>query len=446
MVLARSVDAALQAFETRVASPEMVQRAARAVDAARERGVARDIVGDIQARRLRQTVAHVAERSPFYRKLFQRVRVSPSSVGSPDDLRRLPFTTADDIRDARRFLCVGEDELAAVFTSAGSTGEPKQVYYTLPELERITNLSALALRVQHRGRLHALIALPMQHGLWIGSAMARNIIRRAGGLPLPVGAGDPEETLAWMRRLEPNVVVSSPSYMTVLTQAARKGGYRRELDRIVLGGEMLREEQRAALEGYWGGRILDSYGTTEIGGAQTISLPGCHGFHLNDFHLVTEIVDPQTGEPAEEGELVFTTIRREAMPLLRYRSGDRARWVDCPDRIPLAAVKLLGRVDDLIVAGDLNLYGSVIADAVTDIPGAGRRVRLRVSTVDLVDHLAVDVEGDEVSEDSVRKGLFSVYPEARASVESGQLVVEIATGVDLSDQIKALKIVDRRGE
>ena len=444
MILAQTIDVALQAFETKIARPNRVLQAAQVIDSFLDRGVDATVVRDIQARRLQKTVQYAVERSTFYRELFERSGVSPDTIRDSEDLQVLPFTTSEDIRDFRAFLCVSDDELAAVFTTAGSTGDPKQVYYTLEELERITNFSALALRVRHRSKLRTLIALPMRHGLWMGSATAENIMRRAGGLPIPVGAGDPRDTIGWMQRFGPNLVASSPSYMTALTEEAQRAGYQRPLDVIMLGGEMLTDEQEAAFRDYWGAEIIDSYGTTEIGGAQTISLPACRGFHLNDFHLVTEIVDPHSGQAADEGELVFTTIRREAMPLLRYRSGDRARWVECPDRIPLPAVELLGRIDDMIVAGDVNLYGRVLAEALTEVPGTGRRVRIEVDKVDMVDELTIYVEGEEVSEESVREAIFSVYPQARTSVEAGQLLFDVAAGTDLSDQIKALSVVDSR--
>ncbi|MGM0401287.1 MAG: phenylacetate--CoA ligase family protein [Chloroflexota bacterium] len=444
MILARTIAAALQTFESRVANPALIKRAARGIDAALERGVEIDVVRKIQAQRLRETMGYVAEYSPFYRQMFRRTGISPKEIDDPSDLGNLPFTTSDDIREVQKFLCVPDEALAAVFTTAGSTGRPKRIYYTLKDLQQITNFSALALRAQYRGPLHALIALPMRHGLWIGSATAESIIRRAGGLPLPVGAGDPQETLEWMRRFEPNVIISAPSYLTVLTQTAGNAGYDRKLDMIMLGGEMLTEEQQSRFEAYWGAQVSDGYGMTEISGAQTLSLPDCDGFHINDFHLVTEIVDPETGEAAEEGELVFTTIRREAMPLLRYRSGDRARWLECPDRIPLPAIQLLGRLDDMIVAGDANLHGSVIADAVTEILGSERRIRIRVDKVDMIDRLTLEMEGKEVSKEEVCHALYSVYPEARTSVENGHLKVEVTTGADLSDQIKALKMVDER--
>jgi phenylacetate-CoA ligase len=335
--------------------------------------------------------------------------------------------------------------VAAVFATAGTTGEPKLVAYTHGEMQMLTNLSAVAIRVAHPGPLEALIALPMRHGLWMGWATAQRIVERAGGLPLSVGAGDPQETLHWMRRLEPNVLISSPSYLTVLTRQAQGRDYRPKLDKILVGGEMLYDEQRARFAEYWRAPVFDSYGATEIGGGQTVVLPECEGaFHLNDLHLITEIVDPGTGKPAEEGELVFTTLTREAMPLLRYRSGDRARWTECDCWLPARAIRLQGRVDDMFTAGDMNLYGRVMAKAVGKIRGASGHLELVLDKVDLTDRLVVRVEGKGVEKDQVRQALFEAYPKLGRNTDDGNLILEVETGVDLGDQIKALRIKDQR--
>jgi phenylacetate-CoA ligase len=341
-------------------------------------------------------------------------------------------------------LCVPEDELAAVFTTSGTTGEPKRVYHTFRDVQALTNLGAVALRAGHPGQLVALIALPMSHGLWMGSASAQRAVERAGGLPLPVGADDPRETLKWMQRFEPNVVVSSPSYFTVLTRVAEEAGYCPGLDMVLLGGEVLTGAQKTRFSEYWCAQVFDSYGSTEIGGGQTIALPECTAFNLNDLHLVTEIVDPETGEPADEGELVFTTLMREAMPLLRYRSGDRGRWANCACWLPFNAVQLAGRTDDMIVAGDMNLYGHVIADAAAKVAGSSGRVAIGLDKVELTDRLVLRVEGAGTPEEKVRQALFEVYPELRTNVANGNLVLTIETDVDLGRQIKALKIVDKR--
>ncbi len=443
-MIAEAVDRGLRAFEERVANPRTVKQAARMLKKLVGRGMDADLVREIQRLRLQRVMAYVYRRSPFYRQQFDVYGVRPRDVRDLADLQWFPFTTSNDIRDWRQFLCVPEDEVSAVFTTSGSTGEPKRVFYTWREMQMLTNLAAASLRVGHPGRLWALIALPIGHGLWMGAAMAARAVERAGGLPIPVGAGSPAETLRWMQRFEPNVVMSSPSYMTALTREAERQGYQARLEAILLGGEMLTAAHKRYFQEYWGAQVFDAYGSTEIGGAQTIALPECIAFNLNDLHLVTEIVDPSSGVPADEGELVFTTLTREAMPLVRYRSGDRARWADCPCWLPFRSIRLLGRIDDMLVAGDMNLYGQVIAERIAQVPGATGRVELVLDKVGLTDRLRVRVEGGDVNANVVRQALYDAYPELPTNVQNGNLFLEVETGVDLGDQIKALKIVDQR--
>jgi phenylacetate-CoA ligase len=444
-MIPEAADRALREFERHTRSPSTIQKAARLLDRLVGRGLDADLIQDVQRLRLPGAVAYTVQHSPYYRDLFDHLDMKPMDIQAPEDLQNLPFTTGENVQDWQQFLCVPREGVGAVFATAGTTGEPKLVPYTHQEMQMLTNLSAVAIRVAHPGRLAALIALPMRHGLWMGWATAQRIVERAGGLALPVGAGDPQETLQWMRRLEPNVLMSSPSYLTVLTRQAEVRGYRPKLDRILVGGEMLYDAQRARFVEYWDAEVFDSYGATEIGGGQTIVLPECGGaFHLNDLHLITEIIDPNTGEPAEEGELVFTTLTREAMPLLRYRSGDRARWAKCDCWLPTRAIRLQGRVDDMFTAGDMNLYGRIMARAIGKVPGTSGHVELMLDKVDLTDRLAVRVEGDGVERAQVRQALFDAYPKVERNTDSGNLILEIATGVDLSDQIKVLRIKDKR--
>ena len=367
-MIAEIVDKALRRFEERNSQPAIIKKAGSFFHRLVEQGMHLGFIETIQNRRLRDTIDYVVLRSPFYKRMFSKYGLRPEDIETIEDLQKIPFTTVKDIREWQDFLCVSEEKLSAVFTTSGTTGEPKRIYYTFRELQTLSNLYGLALRIAHSGRLVALIALPIGHGLWIGGASVQRAVERAGGLPLSVGASDPEETLKWMERFSPNVVFSSPSYMTALTRRAERLGCRGTLDKIILAGELLTSEHKKLFTGYWGAAVFDSYGSTEIGSAQTIALPECTAFHLNDLHLITEIVDPVTGKPADEGELVFTTIRREGMPLIRYRSGDKARWAKCGCWLPLKAINLQGRTDDMIVAGDMNIYGRVIAKAVGKIP------------------------------------------------------------------------------
>lgn len=446
MIPVNLVERSLRAFEQHVSSPIHIKQAAKFLRYWFERKskASFDIISAIQQHRLHNAVNYMYHRSPAYRQIFICRGLGPSDILTVYDLQLLPFTTSQDIRDWQNYLCIQAEALRAVFTTAGTTGEPKRFYYSQRDLETLSNLEAVFLRLLVPERLVVLVALPMIHGLWIGSAKARRIIERAGGLPIIVGTDNPKETLKWMQRFSPNLVISSPSYFTALTREAGQIGYQLRLEAVVLGGETLTDNHKALFSKHWDAQVYNVYGSTEIGGGKTIALPECNAFHLDDLQLVTEIIDPDTGVTANEGELVFTTLSREAMPLLRYRSGDRGRWTKCACERPLRAIQFLGRIDDLIVAGDMNLYGNVLANAIAQIPRASGRVAILLDKLGLTDRLLVRVEGEGVSEEKVRQVLFRTYPELPTNIANGNLVLVIDVGVRLGKQIKALKIEDAR--
>jgi phenylacetate-CoA ligase len=442
-MIAEVIDRTLRRFEERNCQPVVVKKAGTVFRGMMEYGMKPELITAVQERRLRNTMHYVYAHSPFYQRMFDKCTLRPDDIQTAADLHRLDFTTASDIRQWQDFRCVSEEKFSAVFTTSGTTGEPKRMYYTYREIQMLSNLYGAALRIAHTGRLVALIALPIGHGLWIGGSSVQRAVERAGGLPLNVGADNPQETIRWMNRFSPNVIFSSPSYMTALTREAQQLGYHSPIDKIILVGEILTLAHKELFTGYWGAAVFDSYGSTEIGGAQTISLPECSAFHLNDLHLITEIIDPITGKAADEGELVFTTIRREGMPLIRYRSGDRARWAKCSCWLPLRSIKIKGRTDDMIVAGDMNLYGRVIADAVSTVSPTTGRVSLTVAKEGLNDKLTITVEGTPEKE-LVQEALLTAYPELTVNIRNGNLLLFIETTADLGSQIKDVKIIDLR--
>ncbi|SFL59212.1 phenylacetate-CoA ligase [Pelosinus propionicus DSM 13327] len=442
-MIAEMIDRTLRRFEERNCQPVVVKKASTFFHGMMEYGMKPELITAVQERRLRNTIHYVYAHSPFYQQLFKKCAIRPENIRKASDLQQLEFTTSSDIRQWQDFLCVPEERLSAVFTTSGTTGEPKRMYYTYKEIQMLSNLYGAALRMAHAGRLVALIALPIGHGLWIGGSSVQRAVERAGGLPLNAGADNPQETIRWMKLFSPNVIFSSPSYMTALTREAQQLGYHSSIDKIILVGEILTLAHKQFFNDYWGAGIFDSYGSTEIGGAQTISLPECSAFHLNDLHLITEIINPFTGKPADEGELVFTTIRREGMPLIRYRSGDRARWAKCSCWLPLQAVKIKGRTDDMIVVGDMNLYGRVIADAVSTVSATTGRVLLTVGKENLNDKLTITVEGTP-QKDSVQEALLTTYPELTTNMKNGNLSLLIETVFDLGSQVKDVKIIDLR--
>lgn len=448
-MIGRSTDVLLSLLEGHAATPGRIRLASKAFGAGLRATWAEGALRDLQRSRLAETLAYAADRSPYYREAFpgtfpERRREAWDGPAAEAALAALPFTAPGDVRDWRRFLCVPERELSAVYTTSGTAGEPKIVGFTWGDLQRLTNLWALGMHLENPALLRALIALPTMHGLWIGTASATRGIERAGGLPLPIGTPHPSEALDWMRRLAPTTVVSSPSYLTALTRQAEAEGYRPALEGITLGGEPLDPARRQRFAESWSARVTESYGATEIGGPQTIALPGCRGLHLNELQLFTEIVEPGGDAPAEEGDLVFTTLKREAMPLVRYRIGDRARWVACECGLPLRCIQLTGRGDDQVTVGGTHLYAQVVADQVAPLAGGSGRVELVLEREDLRDRLTVRVEGDRVERRAIREAVFEAYPRL-AEVVAGELIrFEAEVGADLSGQIKGVRVRDLR--
>ncbi len=391
--------------------------------------------------RLRKAINWAYNNTPFYRLQFDGLNLRPHDIRTWDDFQRLPHTNPCDFQNWRQFLAVPEHLLSAVFATAGSTGEPKRAYYTLHELNALNNVGTLGLRLQLPDRFVTLIALPS--GLWMGGTEVWRVVERAGGLSVPIGMPDPSVVIASIKRYSPNVIATSPSFMVAVTREAQKQGFQIKLDAIMVGGEMLTHKQCELFQAYWNARTINLYGLTEIGGAQSISLPGCSYLHLNALQLLTEIVDPATGLPSEEGELVFTPLVRQAMPLLRYRSGDLGRWGHC-DCWPFPSIMLLGRADDMFVAGDMNFYGHVIAEAISRMEGATGRIAIHIDKVDLLDHVEIHVEGCELTSEMVRNSLFLAYPEMKSSLNSRYMKLSIHIVSQLSDQIKSLRIVDSR--
>jgi phenylacetate-CoA ligase len=361
------------------------------------------------------------------------------------------LTTADDLAEPSRFRCVTEGQIAHVFATSGTTADPKVVFFTAGDLRRGVNLAVAAadllprFRVARPARLVALIALPQ--GLWIGSSQAERLVAGSGGLALPIGMPPPDAALKALRHFGANTLITSPSYLAALTHGAPAARRPTTVRLIITGGELLSDEQRSYFVASWGAPILNTYGMTELGGGQAFALPGCRGLHLNETQVLAEILDPETGRASAHGELVFTTLAREAMPLLRYRSGDLGAWAGCRCGLPLRAFTIEGRVGDMFVAGDLNLYGRRIAEALRQVPGASGRVEIVIDKVGDTDRVTLRVErvgGAEVREADVRAAILGIYPEMRASLDARVLEVRIEPVEQLNAGAKAYRVNDRR--
>jgi len=287
-----------------------------------------------QLRALRETVARARERSEFYADRLAAVR--PGDIASLDDVARLPFTTADDIRrEGMRLLCVSPSEVARIVTlpTSGTTGEPKRIHFSAADQELTIDFFHHGMAVLAGPGDCVLILLPGERPGSVGELLAQGL-DRLGATPLPYGpVRDVDDALDTLQRERASVVVGIPVQVLSLARRGLSQGRELRLRSVLLSTDHLPRAVASAVEGAWGCRVFDHYGTTETGLGGGVECDAHAGLHLREADLLFEVVDPRSGAalpPGHEGEVVFTTLTREAMPLIRYRTGDMGRFVTGP--------------------------------------------------------------------------------------------------------------------
>jgi len=336
---------------------------------------------DLQLRRLQMTVAWAFEHVPHYRAEFERRGVRPRDMRTLDDVRRLPFTDEGALRDAFPFgmFALPLDEIVRVHSSSGVTGKPVVVGYSRGDINTWTELTArvaAAAGVQ-RGDL-AQMAYP--YGMSTSGWGMHYGMERLGATIIPAGAERSEQQLAMMADFGTTVLVSTPSYALYLGEQAEKlgrdfGAFKLRLG--LFGGEPCSDAMKTRLEQRFGLRAVDTYGLSEVMGPGVAGECECAcGLHVNEDHLLVEVVEPESGEPVqrgERGELVVTTLTKEGFPLLRYRTRDLTSLdtsrCDCGRTLARMA-KVRERTDDMLIVRGVNFYPAQIEEVLEGIEGA----------------------------------------------------------------------------
>lgn len=336
---------------------------------------------DLQLRRLQMTVAWTFEHVPHYRAELERRGVRPRDVHSLDDVRRLPFTDEGALREAFPFgmFALPIDEIVRVHSSSGVTGKPVVVGYSRGDINTWTELTArvaAAAGVQ-RGDL---VQMAYPYGMSTSGWGMHYGMERLGATIIPAGASQSERQLAMMRDFGSTVLVSTPSYALYLAEQAGKLGIdvaALKLRLGLFGGEPCPDAMKAALEQKLGIRAVDTYGLSEVMGPGVAGECECAcGLHVNEDHLLLEVVDPESGEPVlrgERGELVVTTLTKEGFPLLRYRTRDLTSLdtsrCSCGRTLARMA-KVRERTDDMLIVRGVNFYPAQIEEILEGIEGA----------------------------------------------------------------------------
>jgi phenylacetate-CoA ligase len=363
----------------------------------------RDELAALQLERLRRTVARVLAAQPAgAQRLAAAGITAPGEIGSLSDLARMPFTHKADLRANYPFglLAVPREQLVRVHASSGTHGKPTVVGYTPADIENWTELMARCMTMAGV-RPGMVIHNANGYGLFTGGLGFHQGGERIGAVVIPVSGGFTMRQAMLLRDLGGQVLVSTPSYALAIAQEVRGGGGAGEL-RLQLGlfgGEPWTEGMRAEIERALGLVAVNFYGLSEMCGPGVAAECGARaGLHVQEDHFIVEVVDPGDGRsvaPGEEGELVFTTLTKEALPLLRYRTGDIGRMTHDPcacGRTMARIGGLRGRHDDVLVVRGINIHPSQVEHVLLSVDGAAPHYRLLVERPGPLDELTLECE------------------------------------------------------
>ena len=357
----------------------------------------------LQLQKLRSLVARVYASVPAYTEALDRAGVKPDDIKTLDDIRRLPFTTKADLRNhyPLGYLAIPRREVARFHGSSGSTGKPTFVAYSKSDMNHWADLCA---RFLYSGGLRASMTAQVSfgYGLFTGGFGLHQGIERVGAAVLPASSGNTARQLVLLQDMRPDYLICTPSYALHLADGIQSGAIDRStlnLKGMFLGSEPWTENMRRRMEEGLGVYVENNYGLSEIQG------PGVsgecayrNGMHIAEDHFIVECVNPGTLEPVaegEEGELVFTTLNKEAFPLLRYRTRDISTLhaEPCPcGRTSVRMSRVTGRTDDMLIIRGVNVYPSQIETALLSVPEASPHYMIEVARPSTMDEVTVHVE------------------------------------------------------
>ena len=419
----------------------------------------------LQAERLRATVARARARVPFYRSALAAAGVREGDV----DLTRLgelPFTQKEDLRDhyPLGLFAVPREDVVRIHASSGTRGKPTVVGYTRSDLElwREVMARALAAAGAEPGQL---LQVAYGYGLFTGGLGFHDGAEHMGLTVVPVSSGNTLRQILLLQDFRPHGLACTPSFALHIGESMREQGLdprKVGLAYGLFGAEPWTEAMRAQLETLWGCAAVDFYGLSEmIGpGVATECVEARDGLHLNEDHFLPEIVDPRTGAPlpdGREGELVLTSLTKEALPLLRYRTGDVTRLDPAPCRCGRTTVRMArikGRTDDMLIIKGVNVYPSQLEAALLGVPELAPHYQLLVDRRSGFPTLAVHVEpaehvvrewgGFEAARPEVTALCARVATQLRGHLGLNPEIAVVAPKTIPRSEGKAVRVVERR--
>ncbi|MCQ2500367.1 MAG: phenylacetate--CoA ligase [Lachnospiraceae bacterium] len=417
----------------------------------------REKIIEIQNAGLVKTVKKVYENVEYYRNKMDAAGVKPEDIKSIDDLHKLPFLTKDDLRDAYPYGLMAEplENCVRIQSTSGTTGRRVVAFYTQPDLDMWEECCARAIMAAG-GTKKDVCQVCYGYGLFTGGPGLNGGSHKVGCLTLPMSSGNTDRQIQFMVDLEATILCCTPSYAAYLAESINEKGYRDQikLKAGIFGAEAWTEEMRRDIEKRLGIKAYDIYGLTEISGpGVSFECEEQQGMHINEDHFIAEIIDPKTGEvlpDGEVGELVFTSIDKEAFPLLRYRTKDICVLSRKPcscGRTHVRMSKPMGRSDDMLIVKGVNVFPSQIEQVLLQ-QGLTSNYQIIVDrekysdTIEVLVEMTPELFSDSVTDLAAKekdvvaglKSMLGIYAKVRI-VEPKSIV---------RSEGKAVRVIDRR--
>lgn len=421
--------------------------------------MSRDEMTRVQTERLINTVKRVYHNVPFYREKMQKAGIEPGDIRSLEDLKKLPFTYKQDLRDTYPYgmFAVPLSEIVRIHASSGTTGKQTVVGYTRRDIDTWAEVMARTLTCAGASK-ESFIQVAYGYGLFTGGLGVHYGAERVGASVIPISGGNTKRQLQIMKDFGTTILACTPSYALYMIDEMEEAGIKKEdlkLKAGVFGAEPWSNKMRDEIEEKLGILAIDIYGLSEVIGPGVASECPCKcGLHVWEDHFIPEIIDPQTEEvlpPGSRGELVFTTITKEGLPLIRYRTRDISslNYEECPcGRTAVRMAKVSGRTDDMLIIRGVNVFPSQVESVLLEFGETAPHYQLIVDRINNLDVLEIWVEmTPSIFSDEVKK-LEDIEKKIKGEIES---TLGISAKVKLVEprsiersEGKAKRVIDKR--
>jgi phenylacetate-CoA ligase len=417
-----------------------------------------DELRSLQLKRLQQTLQHAYANSPVYRAKFDAAGVHPSDCKTLADIAKFPFTTKSDLRDSYPFgmFAVPREQCARIHASSGTTGKPTVVGYTLKDIDTWATVVARSIRAGG-AKPGDMVHVSYGYGLFTGGMGAHYGAEKLGLTVVPFGGGQTERQVQLIQDFKSNIIMVTPSYMLAIADEFERQGIDPQSSSLrigIFGAEPWTNDMRAAIEKRMNIDAVDIYGLSEVMGPGVASecIETKDGPTIWEDHFYPEIIHPETGEPVadgEMGELVFTSLTKEALPIIRYRTRDLTRLLPGTARSMRRMEKITGRSDDMMIIRGVNVFPSQIEELILKRAELAPHYQCVLTRTGPMDDLSVRVE--------TKPGVSPDSTEAKAAAKQLQHDIKVFIGTSVSIELKteggversqgkAKRVVDLRGQ